>query len=388
MITQFVYEMKKVSFIFLVIIFLLGIYISFPQNHYLLKTLVHLWPNIDDYAIFENRDVSSSNSQPWIEARDYNQKAIPGYYKNYLDYFKTTAFLVVRDTAIVHESYYRGYSDTSYSNIFSMTKSIVSLLLGCALDDGSVKSIDDPVSEYIPEFNTPSNKDLTIKQLLTMSSGLNWDEGYSSVISATTKAYYGSELDKQVLDLKVTEKPGVQFKYLSCNTQLLAILLENATHKRISDYASEKLWKPLGAGRSALWSLDKPDGSEKAYCCFNTNARDVARLGQLVLNKGKWHGKQIVSEQYITDATQPADWLKDERGVKQLDYFGYHFWLVSFRGERVIYARGILGQYMFIIPSKNMVIVRFGEARAKLKVDFKPADLYIWLNLGMYLAGE
>jgi CubicO group peptidase (beta-lactamase class C family) len=377
--------MKKRYIILILLPTILIIYLALPQNKYLRKALIYQTVDIDDYKIFENRTISNGKHQPWMLAANYNKKAIPEKYLNFFSDLQTVAFLVIKDTAIVHESYYRGYNSESVSNSFSMAKSIVGLLVGCALDDGSIKSLDQKVSEFIPEFNTESNKLLTIRNLLTMSSGLNWDERYKSPFSLTTKAYYGEDLNSLIKDLKVIEKPGVQFKYLSGNTQILSFIIEKATGKNLSTYASEKLWKPLGAQNNALWSLDKANGVEKAYCCFNSNARDFARFGQLILNKGKWQGKQLVSEKYIEQATSPASELINEYGQKPLDYYGYHWWIMEYRNHKVTYMRGVLGQYVFVIPDLNMVIVRLGEKRCSLKTHNIPSDIYVDLNLAMEL---
>ena len=139
-----------------------------------------------------------------------------------------------------------------------------------------------------------------------MSSGLNYDEGYSSLTSPVTRSYYDTDLRKQMMELRVVTKPGVSFNYMSANTQLLGFILEKATGKSISEYASEKLWQPIGAEHDAKWSLDHKDGTEKAYCCFYSNARDFARIGKLFLNKGMWNGKQVISEAYVNAAISPA----------------------------------------------------------------------------------
>ncbi len=377
--------MKKRYIFLLVIISLLIFFLALPSNKYLLKALIYQKADIDDYKIFFNRTVKSGECQPWAIGKNYNKNPIPEKYQKILINLRTVAFLVIKDTAIIHESYYEGYNQNSYSNAFSMTKSIISLLIGCAIDEGYIKNLDQPVADFIPEYKNGTNDKLTIRQVLTMSSGLNWDESYSNPFSITTKSYYGNNLKSLINNLRVVEKSGVQFKYLSGNTQLLAFVLEKATGKKVSDYASEKIWIPIGACNSALWSLDKNNGDEKAYCCFNSDARDFARIGQLILNKGNWRGKQLVSSKYIKETTSPASWLKDETGKKQLDYYGYHWWLMTFRGQKVIYARGILGQYIFILPDKNIVIVRLGEKRCSLKTDNRPSDIYVWLNLAMEL---
>jgi CubicO group peptidase (beta-lactamase class C family) len=217
-----------------------------------------------------------------------------------------------------------------------------------------------------------------------MSSGLDWDEAYNSLFSQTTQAYYGNNLREQMMKLKVIEQPGKQFKYLSCNTQLLAFIIEKATGKTVSQYAAEKLWIPMGASKEALWSLDKENGDEKAYCCFNSTARDFARIGQLVLNKGNWNGQQLISEKYIIESTTPAKNLTDIDN-KPIDSYGFHWWLMKYKEKDVIYARGILGQYIIIIPSENTVIVRLGHRRSKEKINNHPTDIYTWIKTAMEL---
>ena len=140
-----------------------------------------------------------------------------------------------------------------------------------------------------------------------MSSGLNWTEDYYNPIGQTAEAYYGTSLRSLVINLKVVEEPGKVFKYHSSCTQLLGFILEKATGKTISEYASEKLWKPMGVKHSALWSTDTKNGDEKAFCCINSNARDFARLGKLYLDYGSWDGVQLVDTSFIVKASSAAD---------------------------------------------------------------------------------
>ena len=219
-----------------------------------------------------------------------------------------------------------------------------------------------------------------------MSSGLDWNEGYSSLFSPTTEAYYGSHLADQVLALKVKEEPGKVFNYQSCNTQLLSLIIEKVTGKTLSEFASEKLWKPLGAEHSALWSLDRADGVEKGYCCFNSTATDFARIGQMVLDSGQFNNQQIVSKSYLKEATSPATWLQGENGGP-LDYYGYQFWILTYKGHKVVYARGILGQYIFIIPSLDVVIVRLGTERSKVQIRHVPTDIFTYLDTAFAMVG-
>ena len=183
------------------------------------------------------------------------------------------------------------------------------------------------------------------------------------------------------MSYKPTSEPGKKFEYLSGNTELLAFVLEKATGKKLSDYASEKLWKPMGASSNALWSLDHENGTEKAYCCINTNARDFARFGKLYLDSGRWNGKQLVNEQYVLNSIVPAD-LTNKEGNK-IDHYGYSWWLINYKGHQIFYARGILGQYVISIPDKNLVIVRLGHKRSKEKMGEHPKDVYLYIDAAL-----
>jgi len=268
-----------------------------------------------------------------------------------------------------------------------MAKSIVSLLIGVAIDEGKISSVNDPVYKYIPEFKDENRKNITIRHLLTMSSGLEWDESYKNPFSVTTKAYYGNSLNKLVLDAKRIKDAGVFYEYSTPNPQLLSIIIKKVTNKTLSEYASEKLWNPLGAEYPAFWSIDRVNGDEKAFCCFNSNARDFGRIGQLVLNRGKWNGKQIVSEEYLHESLTPANYLVDENS-QSVDFYGYQWWLANYNDYKVYYARGILGQYIICIPPKNMVIVRLGHMRSKEKIGHHPSDLFEYIDLAFKIDAE
>ncbi len=146
----------------------------------------------------------------------------------------------------------------------------------------------------------------------------------------------------------------------------------------------KKLWKPIGAKNPALWSVDNPNGIEKAYCCFNSNARDFARIGQLILNDGMYDDIHVVSKAYLDSATRAAKYLVDNKG-DLIDYYGYQFWVVNYKGYRIPFARGILGQYIFVIPGKNAVVVRLGHKRSDLRTikPEMPDDVYLYLEAAM-----
>jgi len=371
---------RKVVIIVGLIVGLAGL-IWWAMPVYLRNALLHGYANLDDYKIFPNNEVLANNSQPWPVAENYNQQPIPSAFLRWIQYYHTTAFVVVREGRLVHESYYRGYSASTISNSFSMAKSIVSLLVGCAIKDGCIDSVEAPVARYFIPYNTPQNQSLKIIHLLTMSSGLSWDERYSSPFSLTTQAYYGNNLRDLMASLHVVDTPGKRFRYLSCNTQILSYVLEDATGKDIARYAQEKLWQPLGATHTALWSTDRAGGDEKAYCCFFATATDFARIGQLILNHGRWNGVTIVDSGYLAHATRPAIWLLNEKGTAPLNYYGYHFWILHYKNHPVILLQGLGGQYVMAIPDWQMVVVRLGEKRCYYKFNSIPCDVYIWLLL-------
>ena len=377
---------KRISRFLILFLALLLLVVVFMPAHYR-RALLYGYVNIDDYKIFENRVVQNDQPKLWIKDSMYNVQKINPEYIQAFDTFGTTAFVVLRDNKLIHEEYWDGTTDTTRSNSFSAAKSIVSLLIGCLLDEGKIKSLEQPITDFLPDFKNSNGFTLRIKDLLTMSSGLDWDEGYSSLFSPTTKAYYGSDLSNQMLNLKVVSEPGKKFEYQSCDTQLLAMIIGSASGKSVSEYASEKLWKPLGAEHPALWSLDHANGTEKAYCCFNSTATDFARIGQMVLDSGQFNNKQIVSKAFLKQATVPAKWLKGEDG-DPLDYYGYQFWMLTYKGHKVVYARGILGQYIFMIPSLNAVVVRLGTERSKVIVRHVPSDIFTYLDAAFELIEE
>ena len=276
------YLSRRVGWI--VFIFMLGIggYLALPSNYYLRRALIHLLPKIDQYPIFENRVVKAGSPRPWELSEAYNTKSIPERYLPRFEELGTVAYVIIQDNRLLFEQYWEDYSPESHSNSFSMAKSIVSLAIGCAIDDGFIRDVDQPVSDFFPEFKGYDGKALTLRHLLTMSAGVDFDEAYSSPFSPTTQLYYGDDLQEIAFGMKEIDEPGVNFIYQSGVTQLLGFIVEKATGEKLSDYVSRKLWTPMHAEESALWSLDRKDGMEKAYCCFNSNARDFARFGQLL----------------------------------------------------------------------------------------------------------
>lgn len=342
---------------------------------YIYKALIYQQPNIDDIDLFAKREIKNEGPKdPWKISTELNKLPLSDSLQKSLTAYESVAFLVIKNDSIVQEHYWDGYSDSSLSNSFSVAKSIVSLLIGIAIDEGKIKSENDLVADYLPEFKKVGLDKIRIVDVLHMASGLNFQESYSTPFNHTTDAYYGTDLRKLIFSLQAEKTPGTEFYYRSGDTQLLSFVLKAATGMNMSDYAAQKLWSKIGAEHSAYWSLDKEVGDEKAYCCFYTNVRDFARIGKLYLQGGKWNNEQVVSAEWVAKSIK-AHGIPEENGVKS-DQYGMQWWVYG----DIFYARGILGQYIIVDPSKNLIIVRLGKKRAKEKANNHPTDFILYVN--------
>lgn len=351
---------KRILLGLLILIVMVNVAIWVTGNTYLYKALIYQYVGIEDFTIFENRVVEAGTPVEIPNSSTTKLKLNPDF-RNFLIQTETTAFLVLQNDSIIYEEYWDGYGPDTMSGSFSVAKTIVSVMVGIAIDEGKIKSVKQKVSDFLPQFSEGMAADLTIEHLLTMTSGFDWNEAYADLFSPTTKAYYGNNLRKMVSRLKVIYPPGTRHEYQSINQIVLAMVLEKATGTTLSEYTSEKLWKPLGATHAALWSLDAKDGLEKAYCCFNSNARDFSRIGSLYLHGGELNGKRIVSEDYVNASVKPC--LVTDFDGKTCNYYGYSWWISKAGGSDYFYARGILGQYIIVVPDKNLVIVRLGRQK-------------------------
>lgn len=278
-------------------------------------------------------------------------------FEDYLEKNKTVAFLIIQNDTIQYENYFRGYDQSSVVPSFSMAKSITSILIGCAIDEGLITSVNEPVTNYIPELTENGFEKVTIEKLLQMTSGLEFNESYFNPFGDAATFYYGTNLRKSIAKLKLDDSAENKFNYVSGDTQLLGLVLERALKtKTLTQYLEEKLWIPLEMEYDATWSLDrKKNGLEKTFCCINARARDFAKIGRLYLNKGNWNGKQIVSESWVEQST------KIDTGNGSAWLYQYQWWLPSRTGDFM--AQGILGQYIYVNPNNNVVIVRLGKNR-------------------------
>lgn len=272
---------------------------------------------------------------------------------DFLQQNETVAFLIIKNDTIQYENYFNGYSQESVVASFSMAKSFTSILIGCAIDDGLIKSVDEPVIKYIPELADNDLQQVTIRHLLQMTSGIEFNESYVNPFGDAATYYYGTNLLKAILKSKPDIAPGKAFRYSSGDTQLLGLVLQRALKtKSVTAYLQEKLWKPLGMEYDATWSLDKEGGLEKTFCCVNARARDFAKIGRLYLNKGSWNGRQIVSRNWVEES------LKPDTVNGGVSFYKYQWWLEP---DGAFAAQGILGQYIYVNPAKSLIIVRLGK---------------------------
>jgi CubicO group peptidase (beta-lactamase class C family) len=369
-------------FIYLALL-ILGIFLLFSAyalisgRTYLFKAVWYNFANIDDYKKFANDTVFTTTARPWPKAQQYNTAHLPDSLASELRALNSIALLVIKQDAVLYEKYWDGYSDSARSGSFSVAKSITSLLIGIAIQKGSIPSVDTPVGNYLPEFASGNRSTLTIRHLLTMSSGSNWDESYANPLSVTTEAYYGSNLYKTATGVALTHTPGTLHAYKSGDTQLLGLILEKATGQPLARYAAQNLWQPLGAQHPALWSTDQEGGHTKAYCCFNSNARDFARIGKLMLDSGRANGQALISTDYWKNSITPCN-IPDESG-QPCNYYGFQWWIMP-QDPEVYYARGILGQYIICIPSQKMIIVRLGHLTSPIRKRGVPSEVVDMVN--------
>jgi CubicO group peptidase (beta-lactamase class C family) len=318
--------------------------------------------DIKDHKKFQSRPLNANHS-PY---NFYNTNAgkfpkdlngIP--FDKYLEDNKTVAFLIIKNDTIQYEKYFKGYNKQSIVPSFSMAKSVTSILIGCAIDQGLIKSVDEPITNYIPELTKNGFDKVTIKHLLQMTSGIKFNESYINPFGDAASFYYGLNLRKQIGKMKLKSEPGKKFDYVSGNTQLLGLVLERSLKgKTITSYLQEKLWTPLGMEYDASWSIDKKkDGLEKTFCCLNARARDFAKIGRLYKNKGNWNGKQIVSQKWVEESTK----LDTSEG--SANFYQYQWWLPQ--PNQDFMAEGILGQFVYVNPSKDLIIVRLGKNEGK-----------------------
>jgi CubicO group peptidase (beta-lactamase class C family) len=355
-------------FFLIFIIITTNLFILLSGRFYLYKGIANTYlkgrsgPSIYDHSIFASSKLEKSkNPEPWLVRTKNDKNKISETDLKFFESTKTASFLVFKGDTLIYENYWNNHAKHTISNSFSAAKTFVSLLVGIAIEEGFIKNLDEPVANYLEAFNLEDKSKITIRHLLMMASGLNWQESGKNPLSENAESYYGSDLFGLVNRQKLIEDPGVRFNYQSGNSQLLAFILEKATSRDLTDYAHEKIWSKIGTEGDALWSLDKENGDEKAFCCLYATSRDFGRLGKLISQKGKWNNEQIIPSWYMNEVLSTPQ-LKTDEGIPNYRY-GLHIWTYFGAKNPVYYCRGILGQYIISIPNENIVVVRTGFER-------------------------
>lgn len=355
-------DKKHILHDFLILLILLPVFLPSCQvPDYLYYNLV----DIHDYKIFPTITVHHGPKPYYYHLPSHPFSLnLPDSFQNqrkslslnqFLTNHHTVAFLVIRNDTILHEAYFRGFRRESYLPSFSIAKSFVSALLGIAISEGSIESLDQPVTDFIPEMKDPGFQYITLRNLVEMKSGIRYNERYIDPFGNVARFYYGDHLMKYVINLKTDREPGLTYEYQSANTEILAIVIERATGKKLPVYLEEKIWKPLGMEYDANWSVDSETYAQvKAFCCLNGRAVDFAKFGSLYLSDGIWRSDTLVAPGWVHESLTIHKDDIDSQGYP----YAYH-WRSMPEGD--FFAKGVLGQYIYVNKLKHLVIIRFGK---------------------------
>jgi CubicO group peptidase (beta-lactamase class C family) len=285
----------------------------------------------------------------------------------FLERATATGLLVIKDDQIIMERYFHGADATTRHTSWSVAKSFVATLVSIAFKEGRIRSLDDPITDYVPDLKGSAYEGVPIRHVLQMSSGVDFDENYVSRHSDISRLFIkvyvlGQRIDRVMHDYGRERPSGEMLHYISVDTQALGMMLQRLYGKSLSAVLEEKLWQPLGMEGDAYWNIDQPseDGMEMAFCCLNARLRDFAKLGRLYLHQGNWNGIQLLPEGWVAEATTPAG-PHLEPGVSPYDYGarGYQYqWWVWEGYQREYFAAGVWGQYVYISEPDNLIIAR------------------------------
>ncbi|RKP52553.1 serine hydrolase domain-containing protein [Trinickia fusca] len=321
-------------------------------------------PTSQSFKFFGDKLIEKSKNPVDFSVKDekFDDSVIWNGKASNFDYFlketNTRAFLIVQDGRIAYETYSNGYNRASKFASYSVAKSFVATLIGAALSEGKIRSLDDPIGDYLALNDVPAQyRNVTVGQLLSMRSGIDVDERYDSALSPVVQMYLTTDLNYFISNVSGFRYPaGQRFEYRSIDTLILAKVLTRATGVSLAEYIKQKIWNPLGASDDATWSVDSREHDvEKAFCCLNATARDFAKIGTLYLAQGMVSGNRIVSKSWtLVPATRPNrsativysdGWWLPPGNVRDGDFS----------------AIGIYGQYVYVNPLTQTIIVKLSE---------------------------
>ena len=341
------------------------------------RVLTHWDSKVTDYKVFPKRAVQKSE-RPYTYAKNANAslKDLVVEYSNkkktlskFVKDTDTTSFIIVKDDEIIYEQYANGYNEKSINTSFSMAKSVVSLLIGKAIENGNLKSVEEPISNYIDEFKGKEIGKTTIEDLLLMRSSIAYDENKPLWFGDDSLTYWHSDLRKLALShTKMTNKYKGNFHYNNYHPLLLGIILERSTGVSVSQFFEKEIWQKIGAEYDASWSLDSDkSGFEKMESGINFRAVDFLKIGSMVLHNGHWNGTQVINSHWLNESTlcqfpiNSAEYSNSFLANKNIGYKYMWYCAPSNQGDYDIIAWGKSDQILYISPTNNLVILRTGK---------------------------
>ncbi len=293
---------------------------------------------------------------------------------------RVSGMIILKDGKVAFETYQLGNTPSTRWTSMSIAKSVTSTLIGAALKDGYIKSLDEPVTKYVPRLKDSAYEGVTIRDVLMMSSGVKWSETYTDPNSDRRHLLKAQESQQRNAAMDVMAKlpravePGTKFNYSTGETQVAGEILHGAIKRPLSDYLSEKIWKPYGMEAEAKWWLDSPNGLEISGSGLSATLRDFARFGQFYLDNGVIDGKPILPDGWMQEASTP----KVLKGGTKLDY-GYMWWIAltdQARADKAFMARGIFGQFIYIDPKERVIIAMTSAASKPQNLQLLPPQAF------------
>ncbi|HMB40865.1 MAG TPA: serine hydrolase [Balneolaceae bacterium] len=384
----------------LILFMFLAALINYPHK-YIYRVLVWQESDAFDWQKFPSRELHAPektfhfDTAPDERTEELLEK-VAGFYdlETFLDETDTQSFIVLRDTLLLYEGYFNGARRNSVVTSFSVAKSFTSALIGFAIQDGFIDSVDDPVTRYLPELAERDERfsNIKVQHLLMMTSGLEYDKNRLFLFNGDDPltTYYPDQRKLALENTHITTNPGSTFDYNKYHPQLLGMILERTTGMLVTEYLQLKIWDPLGMEFDGSWSLDSEEsGFEKMETGVNARAIDFAKFGRLFLNNGRWQGEQLLPEWWVNESTSPfipgnyTEYYNEN--VKEMPgtgYYKYMWWgFMRDDGSYDFMAEGDKGQFIYISPEKNLVIVRNGtgygvEPKEWVSIFYRFSDVY------------
>ena len=328
------------------------------------ELLSHGPTTVWDHLEYPTRSLDPSpEPMPWEMAPENDMASLPygSDIVGVLEMGESLAFVVIHDGRIVGEWYRDDHGPEIPSMLFSASKSILSLMIGAAIDDGLIGSVTDAVTDYVPELADGGFDRVSVEDLLQMDSSMDYVED-DNPFGIHIPFNYTRDLRRAILDLEVRDEPDPEFRYKSGDNALVGLILERSLGgESLTGYLERRLWDPLGAISAGSWNVDAEGGFERTWCCLAMTARDLARFGQLVAEDGVWEGEELISpgwlEASLTAGFTEDRWPDDYSGSPLINY-GYQWWLLD---DGSALALGKAGQYLYVDRQDDVVIVRLGE---------------------------